>query len=479
MQFVLVGVPTGHEVEVPYRLPEFIKQSHVSNAVRESDKTVAIVKHSIPAVVSIHSEKIIKVKEHQYYNPYDMFEFFGHGFNDPFFKRRQQEPRKPREREYKQQGLGSGVIVNKHGYIITNHHVAGDADNIRITLTDEREFKAKVIGSDKMSDIAVLEIVDPPDDLPILKWGNSDSLEVGETVIAIGSPFGYSNTVTKGIISAKRRSVGINTYENYLQTDASINPGNSGGALINLNGKLIGINTAIASKSGASHGVGFAIPVNMAKDIMDDLISKGHVIRGYLGVYLQNINQSLAKALKLKNRDGALITQIIKGSPADEARLKIQDVVLEVDGKKIKNVNGLRNLVATLDPAKRYSFVIHRDGTQRTFDVKIGKRENDQKAQSSEDTDQTFGFRLKKVTEENYRSYRLEFPRGLMITGVKNGSTAERSGFEAGDVILKMGTKSANSIDAFLEEVDSLDEGDTLLVLIWRKGVQRYLVLTK
>ncbi len=421
-----------------------------------SDLVVDVVKAVIPSVVSIHSEKIVEVRPHQYFNPLE--EFFG-------MPRQQQ-----RSRKHKQQGLGSGVIVSKEGLVLTNHHVAGEADEIKITLSDERVFEAEVVGSDKLSDVAVLKIKNPPKDLPVSILGDSDELQVGETVLAIGNPFGYSNTVTKGIISAKRRTVGINSYENYLQTDASINPGNSGGALVNLKGKLIGINTAIASRSGASNGIGFAIPINMAHDIMDDLIGHGSVTRGFLGVYLQAIDKNIQEGLGLKEAKGALVSKVIEDSPAEDAGLKEMDVITRVNGRKAKNVNDVRNFVAQLKPEKKYAFNVIRDGKPKVIKVKIGKREDDEVAQGTKNKkSKDYGLTLEDITEELAYQLRLSQKSGVVVTEVSIGTPADKAGFRVGDLIKKAAGQKVKKAKDFYKAIKE-SKKSTAMVMVERQG---------
>jgi len=371
----------------------------VSEVKRQSDLIVSIVKRVMPTVVSIHSEKLVDVNRFQNFNPFE--ELFGNPNRNPSQKQ-------------KQQGLGSGVLIDSKGYIITNHHVAGEADELKVTLSDDREYEAELIGTDKLSDIAVIKIKNPPKNLPVAKMGNSNNLEIGETVLAIGNPFGYSNTVTSGILSARGRTVGINSYENYLQTDASINPGNSGGALINLAGEVIGINTAIASRTGGSHGIGFAIPINMARTLMTDLLDDGSVTRGFLGVYLQAIDQNIAEALDLKSTHGALVSGVIKNSPAEKAGIKEMDIILQVDGQNIKDVNKLRNIVAMLNPTKTVTFVISRNGKTKSLDVKIGLREEESLASTnSPEKSLNHGMKLTNIDAGMAQQYNLDNPFGV------------------------------------------------------------------
>ena len=429
----------------------------------KSNRVVAIVKTVMPSVVSIHSEKIVAVNPHQYFNPFEDF------FGDPHNKKQ--------KKQYKQQGLGSGVIISEEGHILTNHHVAGDADELKVTLSNDQEYEAEVVGSDKLSDVAVIKIKNPPKNLPITEMGDSEKLHVGETVIAIGNPFGYANTVTSGILSATGRRVGINSYENYLQTDASINPGNSGGALVNLDGLLIGINTAIASRTGASHGIGFAIPINMAKKIMEDLIGEGVVTRGYLGVYLQPIDENISEAMGLTSTKGALVSSVIEDSPADKAGFQETDIILKIGDKTIKNVNHLRNVVAMLEAEESYVFTIMREGKEHTLKVKIGVRPDDPQAKSKTiKPKEDFGFSLEALTRNHAYRYNINSKYGLIITNIKIGSAGDKSGFKAGDVILQVNKKKVTDIPKFYELINESNK-DIQLVLVERGGSNMYVGL--
>ena len=294
-----------------------------------------------PVVVSISSEKVIKAQNSPFGKQFK--DFFG---NDPF-SRFFTIPLP--QGEIRERGLGSGVIVSKDGYILTNNHVVAGAEKIRVTLSDKRKFKAKIVGTDKKTDVAVIKIA--AHNLPVAKLGNSDKVKVGEFVLAIGNPFRLSHTVTAGIISAKGRSnVGLAEYEDFIQTDAAINPGNSGGALVNLQGEVIGINTAIATLSGGYQGIGFAIPINMAKEVMDQLISKGKVIRGWLGVIIQDIDSDMADALGLKKAEGVVVGDVKKNSPAEKGGVKRGDVIILFDNQRVENAVELKNLVAAHKP---------------------------------------------------------------------------------------------------------------------------------
>lgn len=314
---------------------------------------------AIPAVVFVYTSQAVKRPRH----PLQDDPLFRHFFGDDL-------DGEPQSRV----GLGSGVVVSPEGYILTNFHVVDGADEIEVASNDGHKYKATVVGSDPESDLAVLRI--PTDHkLPVITFGNSDSLRVGDTVLAIGNPFGVGQTVTSGIVSALGRShLGINTFENFIQTDAAINPGNSGGALIDTNGTLIGINTAIYSQSGGSMGIGFAIPVSLARTVMEQIIKNGSVTRGWIGVEMQEITPELAESFKLPNTQGALIAGVMRGAPADRAGIKPGDVLLDIAGKPVKDAQAMLGMVATLEPGKVARLKLRRAGQDITVDVTIGKR---------------------------------------------------------------------------------------------------------
>lgn len=314
---------------------------------------------AVPAVVHIYTSQEVKTPRHPLQNDPLFRHFFGDDAGG-----------EPQNRF----GLGSGVVVSPEGYILTNFHVVDGADEIEVASNDGHKYKAAVVGSDPESDLAVLRI--PADHkLPVIAFGNSDSLRVGDTVLAIGNPFGVGQTVTSGIVSALGRShLGINTFENFIQTDAAINPGNSGGALVDANGTLIGINTAIYSQSGGSMGIGFAIPVSLAKTVMEQIIKNGSVTRGWIGVEMQEITPELAESFKLPNTEGALIAGVMRGAPADRAGIKPGDVLLDISGKPVKDAQAMLGIIATLEPGKVARLKLKRTGQDITADVTIGKR---------------------------------------------------------------------------------------------------------
>lgn len=317
------------------------------------------VRMAAPAVVNIYTTKLVE----QQTNPF---------MNDPFFRHFFGQENQPSQKRM-QSSLGSGVLVNSEGYILTNHHVVSNADEIRVALRDGRETFARIIGSDPESDLAVLKI--ELDNLPMISLASSDTLEVGDVVLAIGNPFGVGQTVTQGIVSALgRNSLGINTYEDFIQTDAAINPGNSGGALVNPYGQLLGINTAIFTRSGGSQGIGFAIPSNLAKQIMLDLINEGFVVRGWMGIEVQEMTPALAQSLKLEDTQGILVAGLLRRGPADKAGLKPGDVISSINGRKVEGARAAINYIAGLRPDTQVVFDIVRDGRMKKLTATIGQR---------------------------------------------------------------------------------------------------------
>ena len=329
-----------------------------ADAVRPGSFAEA-AKKAVPAVVHIFTSQEVKGARHPFMNDPIFRHFFGDRFG---------------EESQRRSGLGSGVVVSPEGYILTNYHVIDGADEIEVAHNDGRKYKARVVGSDPESDLAVLRI--PADHkLPVITFGSSDTLRVGDVVLAIGNPFGVGQTVTSGIVSALGRShLGINTFENFIQTDAAINPGNSGGALVDANGHLVGINTAIYSQSGGSMGIGFAIPVSLAKSIMEQIVKTGGVTRGWVGIEVQELTPELAESFKLSGTDGALIAGVMRGSPADKAGIKPGDVLVQVGGKKVKDAQVMLDLIAALQPGSVASFTVKREGRDVALNLTIGKR---------------------------------------------------------------------------------------------------------
>ena len=428
-----------------------------------------IAKKAIPAVVFIKTEKKVKIET----SPFDFFSedpFFKHFFG-PFFP----FPRQPKE--YKQRGLGSGFIISHNGYILTNNHVISGADRITVRLHDGREFKAKIIGTDPNTDIALLKI--DADDLPVLPLGDSDKLQVGEIVMAIGNPFGLSYTLTVGVVSAKGRSnVGITDYESFIQTDAAINPGNSGGPLINIKGEAVGVNTAIFTKSGGYMGIGFAIPINMVKSIEKQLIEKGEVTRGYLGVVIQNMTPELRESFGLKKNEGVLISDVIEGSPAQKAGLKRGDVVIEFNGKKVTDVSQFRNMVALTPPGTKVRIVVIRNGKRKELKVVLGNLKKATLALSSRtEILKKLGFSVQNLTRELAEQFGYTGEKGVLISQVAPGSPASRAGLEPGMLIMEVNRIPVKNIKEFFKALKKSKKTGKVLLLVYDGEYTRYVLL--
>ena len=438
--------------------------------VQQFSKTFADVAEKVnPAVVTISTDKIIKMDR---FNQYPFNQFFGWDRNPS------------QEQEYRTRALGSGVIIDAaKGYIVTNNHVVEDMDKISVKLMDKRIFEATVVGSDPKSDLAVLQI--EADNLSQVDIGDSEKLRVGEWVIAIGSPFSdnLSHTVTAGIISAMGRSdiISRENYEDFIQIDAAINPGNSGGALVDLNGKLIGINTAIATGGyeRSNRGVGFAIPVNMVNKVMNDLIDKGYVVRGWLGVAIQEIDDSYAKALGLDTRDGALISNVANSSPADNAGLITGDVILEFNDVSINNSSHLKNVVSSSEPGKRYKVDIIRDGRRKSIYVKLGELPNEpQMAFMETEKSSTLGITVQDLNNSLRKHYNLSpDDDGVVVTEMDKNSEAFRSGIREGDIIIRVGTNNVRDSKDFKDLIRTSSRQNTVLLLVKREDVSRFYAL--
>ena len=420
-----------------------------------SDAFADVAENAKPAVVTIITDKIMKVPNNDLY-------FFFNPYMDP-----------NSDKEYKTNALGSGVIVDaRKGYILTNNHVVEDMDNIKVKLFDKREYKAKIMGTDPKSDLAILKI--EADNLRELQLGNSDKLRVGEWVMAVGSPFSenLSHTVTTGIVSAMGRSNIIRgqSYEDFIQTDAAINPGNSGGALLNMKGELIGINTAIATGGyeKGNRGVGFAIPSNMSKRIMSDLIDKGYVTRSWLGVYIQPLDADAAKALEMESRDGALITQVVDDSPAELAGIEEGDVIVKFDNKKISDPSNLRNIVSLMPPGSKSDIVIFRNGNKKNLNVTLQElKDGKQVAVKTSSNTSVLGLELKEINSALIQKYNLKEDDGkIIVVAVEPGSEAADKGLVEGDVIKRVGTQQVRSLKEFKKKEKASRARGSLLLLV-------------
>jgi serine protease Do len=375
----------------------------------------------------------------------------------------------------RQKSLGSGFIIDADGSILTNNHVVENAEKIVVKLADGREFEAKVTGRDSKTDIAVIKISDKGN-LPVAVLGDSDRVEVGEWIVAIGNPFGLDNTVTSGIVSAKGRHIGAGPYDNFIQTDASINPGNSGGPLINLRGEVVGINTAIFSRTGGNIGIGFAIPINLAKELVPQLKAKGKVTRGWLGVVIQRVTPEIAESLGLDHARGALVASVAKDGPAEVAGIKVGDVIVEFDGKEIKDSNDLPILVARTPVDRKARVKILRDKKEVSLTVAIGElKEEEVVASASEKGD--LGLTVQKLTPQIAESLGLDRIEGLVITAVESGSPAEEAGLRRGDVILEIDRKPVRSLSDYRKVLEGSKKGKGLLFLVRRGDSTLFLAL--
>jgi len=466
------------------------KQPDIKTAPQfEEFKTVFadLAEKVIPTVVQVIPTKIdtITFSNNPFYQYFgDQFgfdDFFGNG-NPNQMQRRQPQVQK---KEFRQQSLGSGVIVSKDGYILTNYHVVAGANEITVKTSSDRSFEAEIVGSDSLADVAVIKIKEKVKDLPVAYLGNSDKIRPGDWAVAIGNPFSLSSSVTLGIVSALGRTAGNNgnSYQNFIQTDAAINPGNSGGALVNIAGELIGINTMIYTQSGGYMGIGFAIPINMAKKIMEDLIYEGKVSRGWLGVMIQELDQATIEGFNLEpNTKGVLIGDVFKDEPAEKAGIKRGDIIQAFDGKAVTNTNDLRNEVATVHPGKKVPVDILRSGKKQTVYVTLTGRDKDNKNVSSgsekaetenepSDASAILGIKAGNITPELREQLQLDkLVQGIMVIDIKENSQAAYAGIQKNDIILEANRKTVTNVATFKQALKDLKPNDSVLLLIQREG---------
>ncbi|MCB9555907.1 MAG: DegQ family serine endoprotease [Deltaproteobacteria bacterium] len=460
----------GSSSTVALRLPH-PAFAYASTKSSSTASIADIAEQATASVVNISSVKVI----HQRRSPF---------FSDPFFRRffegfggQQAVPREQRQRS-----LGSGVIVTKDGVVLTNNHVVDKADEIKVHLHDGRDLAAKIIGTDPKSDLAVLRLEGDVKDLRPLSFGNSDRLRLGDVVLAIGNPFGVGQTVTMGIVSAKgRANVGIVDYEDFIQTDAAINPGNSGGALVNMEGQLVGINTAILSRSGGYQGIGFAIPSNMAKAIQSSILKFGKVVRGWLGIAIQELTGDLAKALNIKNNRGVLVSDVQANSPAARGGLKRGDVILSINGTPTDSTGKLRNLVAIAGAGHKVKVELLRDGKRTSLELTLGELESGRgnTTQISKDQGVLGGLTVSRLDSDLKRKYRLpdQLQQGVVVVGVEQDTPAAQAGLREGDVLLEINRRPISSAKSFSEAYRQAEQ--QVLLLVFRQGSTLYMLLRK
>lgn len=458
-----------------FTMPDFASTTEVPESNQQTaptlkdfnDAIVDIADQTTPTVVTIRVTQTVQAPE----SPF--FRFFGN-------------PQGSEPQERQRRGLGSGVIVSQDGYILTNNHVIEDADDIMVGLSNGETYDGEIVGRDPQTDIAVIKIDGPNFDA--IKIGDSDDVRVGEMVLAIGSPLkeNLAHSVSMGIVSAKDRSIGIIDrgagYENFLQTDAAINPGNSGGALVNMDGELVGINSAIASRSGGNDGIGFAVPSNLARDIMESLIENGRVVRAYLGIIGRNIDRTMARAMDLDSNRGILINNVYEDTPAERAGLKEGDIIRTLNGKRVDSYDNFRTSIAFSNPGDEVTLGIIRDGDEQEITVTLGELDSDQIASTQDSNDQNMqknlGFNVDELTSNIAQQLDLEPGQGgVVVTNVTRGSNAHQEGLRRGDVITKVGKQSIENVADFREEISKLADEDNPVVLLQviTQGVNRYI----
>jgi len=464
--------------------PTFANDDDGVENLRETGKAFASVANKVsPSVVYIQVEG--RGPQGNFSSPFgeqfpfgeDFFRrFFGQPFPGTPPGEGQQQPRI--------QGQGSGFVfaaekglLSNKTWILTNHHVVENAENITVKFQDGREFDAEIKGTDPKSDIAVLEI--EAGDLPALEWGDSTQLDVGEWVVAMGNPFGLSHTLTVGVVSAKgRTSVGISDYEDFIQTDAAINPGNSGGPLVNLEGKVVGVNTAIFSRSGGYMGIGFAIPSQLARHIANALIETGKVVRGYLGIVIQPLTKDLAESFGIDVSSGILVAQVEDDTPADEAGFRQGDVIVEYEGKEVNDVGDFRNRISLTEPGASRDITVIRDGERRTLKVTIGTLDDSRLlAAGGADTSEELGLVVQNLTPDLAQQFDAEAGEGVVVTDVKPGSVAAMAGIRTGTIILQVDRQPVTNPAEFRRAVKNSSDDNRVLLLVNQGEMQRYVVL--
>ncbi len=458
------------------------KTRHIETAENLQTAFVQVSDAVKPSVVNISASRTSNMGNTFGFNMDNdqMKEFFGDDFFDRFFGGPQR-----RTPDYKQQSLGSGFVIRSDGYILTNNHVVDNADDIKVKFNgDEKKYDAKLIGKDAVTDLAVIKI-EGKKGLREVTLGDSDRIKVGEWAIAIGNPFGLESTVTAGIVSALSRTIGQGPYDNFIQTDAAINPGNSGGPLVDIRGEVIGVNTAIYSQSGGYMGIGFAIPINMARDVFEKLIESGHVSRGYLGITFNDIDDKLARQFDLKKAEGVLISQVLEDSPAEKAGLEEEDIIIKLNGVEITNGKQLQREVARIDAGTKVKVTVLRKGGEKTLTVKLAERPSEgsmagaggSESEGSSMSAKNLGLELKTLTKDLKRQIGAKADSGALVMDIKTDSPAEEAEFVRGDIIIKADRKPVESVDDFLDIVSKTKAGEEILVVVERQKYNKFLVI--
>jgi serine protease Do len=478
---VFVGLVLSSHLEIMTPLPAKSRLSSKSmdilTQLGEAQSEVAAV--ATPSVVNISTTRVIKSRQEA---PFDLFD-------DPFFRRffGDQFPHPNVPKEHKEQSLGSGVVVSEDGYIVTNNHVIEKAQEIKVLLSNKKDYKAKLIGADPKTDIAVIKI--EAKGLTPLPWGDSNKLKVGEIVFAIGNPFGLNQTVTMGVISAVgRANVGIADYEDFIQTDAAINPGNSGGALVNAQGELIGINTAILSRTGGYQGIGFAVPSSMARQVMDSLVKYKKVVRGWLGVSIQEVTSDLADEFGVKDLKGALVSGVMKKSPAEKAGIKQGDVVLQYNGKIVEDTGHLRNMVSQTPIGTRVKVRLLREKKEVEVEVVIAElpkkiaeassREEESEENNGGENSALTGLVVRELTPDLARRFGFdEKEKGVVAVRVDSGSRAFEAGIRPGDIILQINQKNIATLEDYRKTAPTIKKKERTLLLLRRKGQDLFVTI--
>jgi serine protease Do len=424
--------------------------------IQELPSFADLVEKLKPSVVNISTTSTIRQRGLFPRSPYGQENPF-----EEFFKRFFENIP---EQEFKRSGLGSGFIISEDGYVVTNNHVVDKAQDVEVILEDGKKYKAEIVGKDVKTDIALLKI-NPEKKLQAVVFGDSDKLRIGDWVVAIGNPFGLGYTVTAGIVSAKGRSLGLSSYDDFIQTDASLNPGSSGGPLFNQLGDVVGVNTAIVA---GGQGIGFAVPINLAKFVIEQLKDKGKVVRGWLGVLVQPITPAIAESMKLKDSKGALVSDVTLNSPAEKAGIQRGDIIVDFNGNKIDDVNDLTTLAAATPPGAEVKLKIISDGNEKDLSVKLGEFPDETAEATEKEVKEKLGLTVNEITPQLTARFNLEAEKGVVITRVDQGSAAYESGLRQGDVILEINDQPVNNIGDYKSIVDKMEKGKPLLFLIKR-----------